>query len=70
MLDIRLPIGTLFTLLGGLLLAWGLWAPHAKLPVTFALDLNVIWGLVLAAFGGGMLGWVRLAPGDEQGPEA
>lgn len=70
MLDIRLPIGGLFSLLGGLLLAWGLWAPHARLPVTFAYDLNVLWGLVLAIFGGLMLGWVRLAPGGPNNPEA
>ncbi|MGB7768498.1 MAG: hypothetical protein WBN22_06540 [Verrucomicrobiia bacterium] len=48
-LDIRWPIGLMFTLIGALLIIQGLMAgPSAK-----ALDLNInlIWGVVLLIFG-------------------
>ena len=52
-LDIRWPIGLMFTLIGALLMIQGLMVgPSAK-----ALDLNInlIWGIVLLAFGALML---------------
>ena len=52
-LDIRWPIGFMFTLIGALLIIQGLMVgPSAK-----ALDLNInlIWGIVLLAFGALML---------------
>ena len=52
-LDIRWPIGFMFTLIGALLIIQGLMVgPSAK-----ALDLNInlIWGIVLFVFGASML---------------
>jgi hypothetical protein len=52
-LDIRWPIGLMFTLIGVLLTAFGL----VKKAESISLDINInlIWGLVLLVFGVGML---------------
>ncbi|MEI8290693.1 MAG: hypothetical protein WCH99_14600 [Verrucomicrobiota bacterium] len=52
-LDIRWPIGLMFTLIGVLLTAFGL----VKKAESISLDINInlVWGLVLLVFGAGML---------------
>ena len=52
-LDIRWPIGLMFTLIGVLLTAFGL----VKKAESISLDINInlIWGLVLLVFGVFML---------------
>ena len=45
-LDIRLPLGLLFTILGVLLAAYGLLG---------GASINLWWGLVMLVFGGTML---------------
>lgn len=62
MLDLRWPIGWMFLALGLLLLGFGVMRPHGALPVTFAVDLNVGWGALMALFGAGMASWARLSP--------
>jgi hypothetical protein len=54
-LDLRLPIGLLFTLLGVLLAAYGL-ASDATAYRSLGINVNAWWGAVMAAFGGLMLG--------------
>jgi len=55
-LDIRVPIGLLFVALGGLLAIDGLLAPPAVFAEhSLGLNINLAWGLVMAAFGGGLL---------------
>jgi hypothetical protein len=57
-MDIRNPIGLLFTLLGILLTGAGLFggadATRAK-TITETININLWWGLVLLVFGVGML---------------
>jgi hypothetical protein len=51
MLDLRLPIGWFFIINAVLLIGVGLTQPH---PVAFAgqmINLNLIWGAVMGAFG-------------------
>jgi hypothetical protein len=52
-LDIRAPIGGLFTLLGGMLAGYGLFAPEhsgsSNLPS--GVNVNLWWGLVMLVFG-------------------
>jgi hypothetical protein len=61
-LDIRLPIGLLFTLLGVLIGGFGLLADPAIYARTFGVNVNFVWGCVLFAFGALMLGlWRRSA---------
>jgi protein-S-isoprenylcysteine O-methyltransferase Ste14 len=48
-LDIRWPIGLMFTLIGVLLTGFGASRPDASLSL--GININLIWGVVLLAFG-------------------
>jgi hypothetical protein len=50
-LDIRLPIGLLFTLLGLLLAGYGLAGDASVYQRSLGHNLNLWWGLVVLAFG-------------------
>ncbi len=50
-LDIRLPIGLLFTLLGLVLALFGLFADPAIYARSLGYNVNLWWGLVLVVFG-------------------
>ncbi|HYH78980.1 MAG TPA: hypothetical protein VEX86_04265 [Longimicrobium sp.] len=50
-LDIRMPIGALFTLLGLLLTGYGLFADKAIYQRSLGHNINLSWGLVVLAFG-------------------
>lgn len=50
-LDIRLPIGGLFTLMGLLLTGYGLFADHAIYERSLGHNVNLGWGVVVLAFG-------------------
>ena len=73
-LDIRLPIGALFTILGILLVIAGLMAEPMHYEKSLGHNLNLWWGLVVIAFGAWML-WLsrrgmstqRLAMDDPEG---
>jgi len=55
-LDLRLPIGLLFSLLGVLLLGFGAVSDPAIYQASLGINVNLWWGVVLLAFGGVMLG--------------
>ena len=63
MLDLRLPMGLMFSIVGGLLAIYGLFtASDAKLyERSLGINVNLWWGLVLLAFGLAMLGLAWLA---------
>jgi hypothetical protein len=48
-LDIRWPIGLMFTLIGALLAGYG--AVKGATPVSLDININLIWGIVLLVFG-------------------
>jgi hypothetical protein len=50
-LDIRLPIGLLFAILGGLLTVYGLVSDPALYERSLGININLWWGLVLLVFG-------------------
>jgi hypothetical protein len=50
-LDIRLPIGIMFTILGGLLTVYGVLADKAIFQRSLGLNVDLIWGSVLLVFG-------------------
>jgi len=67
-LDIRWPIGLMFSLLGVMLVIYGA-ATGSNAEMyrhSLGINVNVIWGAVLLVFGGTMLG---LAWRDSQKPE-
>jgi len=52
-LDIRWPIGLMFSLIGVLLTGYGVLKANAS--VSMGININLIWGVVLLVFGGLML---------------
>ena len=48
-LDIRWPIGIMFTLIGALLTIYGIY--NSAGSIRLGLNINVIWGIVLLIFG-------------------
>ena len=50
-LDIRLPIGMLFTILGVLLTVYGVMSDAAIYQRSLGYNVNLSWGIVLLAFG-------------------
>jgi hypothetical protein len=54
-LDIRLPIGALFTILGILLSVFGFFSNHAIYARSLGINVNLIWGVGLIVFGSLML---------------
>jgi hypothetical protein len=56
-LDIRLPIGGLFTVLGVILVGFGLATQHdaTLYERSLAVNVNLWWGMVMLAFGLGLL---------------
>jgi len=58
-LDIRLPIGALFTIIGVLLAGYGLVSDRALYQRSLGVNVNLWWGLVLVAFGAVMLALAR-----------
>jgi hypothetical protein len=48
-LDIRWPIGLMFTLIGALLAIYGIAKPGGS--VSLGININLIWGVVLLVFG-------------------
>lgn len=55
-LDLRLPIGLLFLLLGVLLLLYGLLSDATVYQASLGININAWWGVVMSAFGALMLG--------------
>jgi len=55
-LDIRLPIGLLFLLLGAILVGYGFMSdPAIYVQHSLGQNVNLIWGTIFALFGGVML---------------
>lgn len=50
-LDIRLPIGMMFTVIGALLSGYGLVADRAIFDRSLGINVDLIWGGVLLVFG-------------------
>jgi len=65
-LDIRLPIGVLFTLFGIVLTVFGALSNRALYERSLGININLMWGVVLLLFGLGMLvlGRRRALPKD------
>lgn len=60
-LDIRVPIGLLFTIVGALLASYGWFGDAALHARSLGINMNLWWGLVLLSFGGVMLLLARRA---------
>ncbi len=76
-LDLRIPVGTLFAVIGVLLAAYGGATLGEPGTAPTGVPINLVWGLVLLAFGTAMLALARRArraargnakPDAEHGP--
>jgi len=56
-LDVRWPIGGMFTIFGAILTVYGLVSNRAIYEKSLGINVNLWWGLVLLAFGLVMLGF-------------
>ena len=67
-LDIRIPIGSLFVILGALLAGYGLLGNPAIYQRSLGFDINLWWGGALLVFGLAMLALAWRAAGSESPP--
>ena len=58
-LDLRLPIGWMFTAIGAMLVGYGVISDQAIYAKSLGINVNLWWGVVLLLFGGMMLWWAR-----------
>lgn len=66
-LDIRVPIGLLFSILGGLLVLFGAVSNKAMYDKSLGININLWWGLVMLAFGVLMIWFGRRASASPGG---
>ena len=62
-LDLRLPIGLMFSIFGVILVGFGLVSDTGIYARSLGVNVNLWWGLVLLAFGLVMLGFALRARG-------
>jgi hypothetical protein len=60
-LDIRIPIGLMFGVLGALLAVYGVVSDKAIYQHSLGININLWWGLALVGFGAIMWGFGRRA---------
>jgi high-affinity Fe2+/Pb2+ permease len=60
-IDIRLPLGALFSLLGLILVGYGLIGDPSRYQQSLGVNINLYWGIVLLIFGLLMLALGRRA---------
>ena len=54
-IDIRLPVGLMFAIVGVLLVVTGLLSDSASFAPSLGINIDLWWGLAMGAFGGFML---------------
>ena len=54
-LDIRLPIGLMFAVMGVLLMGFGYFSDPAIYQRSLSINVNLLWGFVLLVFGSAFL---------------
>jgi len=59
-LDIRIPMGLMFTIIGAILTIFGVAAPGRSQAL--GLNVNLIWGAAILVFGAGLLVASRRSP--------
>ena len=65
--DLRLPLGLMFSLFGAMLTIFGLISDPAAYRKSLGININLVWGLVLLAFGVTMLVFALRARGRNNG---
>ena len=68
-LDVRLPIGGMFSLLGILLVIAGLTSDDTVYERSLGININLWWGVVLVVFGAVMLAFAFRARSGDSAPQ-
>jgi hypothetical protein len=68
-LDVRLPIGAMFVLVGAIISIFGLVSDRQIYERSLGININLWWGLVMFAFGGFMLIMARRSSRAAKGTE-
>ena len=66
-LDLRLPIGLMFSIFGVMLVGFGIVSDAAIYQRSLGINVNLWWGVVLMVFGLVMLGFALKARGAAHG---
>jgi len=66
-LDVRIPIGGMFTIFGVVLIVYGLVSDPSIYQRSLGINVNLWWGIVLLVFGVTMLWLAR--PRASKGPQ-
>jgi len=69
-LDVRLPIGLMFTCIGLIMAIYGLVSDPKIYQLSLGININLWWGLALVLFGGLMLALAWRSAGKEAAEEA
>jgi hypothetical protein len=69
-LDIRIPIGAMFALLGAILTVYGLISDPGIYQRSLGMNVNLWWGIILLAFGIIMLLLAKMAAGKGKSAQA
>jgi hypothetical protein len=70
-IDIRVPLGAMFSLLGLLLAGFGMFGDKTIYAQTLGINVNLEWGIVLLIFGVALLALgLRARPIDEAPAES
>ena len=69
-IDIRTPIGILFSLLGFVLAAYGIFADSSGYRKSVGVNINLDWGIVLLVFGLVMLLLGRRGQAETRGSQS
>lgn len=62
-LDLRFPIGLIFSIFGAILVVYGFVTPAGAYTQSLGINVNLYWGVVLCAFGGVMLAFALRSRG-------
>jgi len=58
-LDVRLPVGLMFAIMGALLLGYGVAGDQSIYAKSLGININTIWGTVLLVFAAVLLALAR-----------
>ena len=58
-LDVRLPVGLMFAIMGALLLGYGVAGDQSIYAKSLGININTIWGTVLLVFAAALLALAR-----------
>ena len=59
-LDVRVPLGCMFTTMGVLLVTYGMFGDQSIYGKSLGININLVWGLVTLGFGATMLTLAKL----------